>query len=161
MWAINGLPWTGAIAAKPKVGTTELWVLENTSGGWFHPVHIHLVDFHIVRRNGKKPPAWEQGWKDVVYVGPNETVELVMRFNAGQADGPDTVPVDEAQAGHRQVRHALPQPGPRGPRHDDAVPDPARLLGRRRARAGRDAGRRGRDSRAAGTAMAPDMDGPA
>ncbi len=90
MWVINGLPWTGAIAAKPKVGTTELWVLENKSGGWFHPMHIHLVDFHVVRRNGKKPPAYEQGWKDVVYVGPNERVELIMRFNpARQMDTDD------------------------------------------------------------------------
>ena len=94
-WVINGLPWTGAIAAKPSVGTTELWVLENKSGGWFHPVHIHLVDFQVVRRNGSPPPAYEQGWKDVVYVGPNERVELVMRFNAARQMDPDSVPVAE------------------------------------------------------------------
>ncbi len=94
LWVINGLPWTGAIAAKPKVGTVELWTLENKSGGWFHPVHIHLVDFHVVRRNGKTPPAWEQGWKDVVYVGPNEKVDLVMRFNAARQMDNDTVPVE-------------------------------------------------------------------
>jgi spore coat protein A len=80
-WVINGLPWDGRVAAAPKVGTVEKWVLENKSGGWFHPVHIHLVDFHILRRNGRAPFAYEKGWKDVVYVGPNETVELVMRFN--------------------------------------------------------------------------------
>jgi FtsP/CotA-like multicopper oxidase with cupredoxin domain len=60
----------------------EKWVLQNKSGGWFHPVHIHLVDFHIISRNGGAPFPYEKGWKDVVYVGPNETVELVMRFNA-------------------------------------------------------------------------------
>jgi FtsP/CotA-like multicopper oxidase with cupredoxin domain len=87
-WVINGLPWNGRVAAAPKIGTTEIWVLQNKSGGWFHPVHIHLVDFHIVRRNGKPPFAYEKGWKDVVYVGPNETVELVMRFKA--ADQIDT-----------------------------------------------------------------------
>jgi spore coat protein A, manganese oxidase len=87
-WVINGLPWDGRVAAAPKVGDTELWVLENKSGGWFHPVHIHLVDFHIVRRNGAPPFPYEKGWKDVVYVGPNERVELVMRFNP--ADNIDT-----------------------------------------------------------------------
>lgn len=86
-WVINGLPWNGRIAAAPKIGTVEKWVLQNKSGGWFHPVHIHLVDFQIVRRNGAAPYAYEKGWKDVVYVGPNETVELVMRFNpADQID---------------------------------------------------------------------------
>jgi spore coat protein A len=81
-WVINGLPWDGRVAAAPKVGTVEKWVLQNKSGGWFHPVHIHLVDFHIISRNGGAPFPYEKGWKDVVYVGPNETVELVMRFNA-------------------------------------------------------------------------------
>jgi spore coat protein A len=88
-WVINGLPWDGRVAAAPKIGDTEIWVLENKSGGWFHPVHIHLVDFHIVRRNGGAPFPYEKGWKDVVYVGPNERVELVMKFNAADNIDPD------------------------------------------------------------------------
>jgi FtsP/CotA-like multicopper oxidase with cupredoxin domain len=87
-WVINGLPWDGRVAAAPKVGDTEIWVLENKSGGWFHPVHIHLVDFHIVRRNGGAPFAYEKGWKDVVFVGPNERVELVMKFKAADQIDP-------------------------------------------------------------------------
>lgn len=63
-------------------------MLQNTSGGWFHPVHIHLVDFQVVRRNGAAPYAFERGWKDVVYIGPNETVELVMRFKAADQVDP-------------------------------------------------------------------------
>ena len=86
-WVINGLPWNGRVAAAPKIGTVEKWVIKNNSGGWFHPLHIHLVDFQILRRNGAAPYAYERGWKDVVYVGPNETVELVMRFHpADQVD---------------------------------------------------------------------------
>jgi FtsP/CotA-like multicopper oxidase with cupredoxin domain len=91
-WVINGLPWDGRVAAAPRIGDTEIWVLENKSGGWFHPVHIHLVDFHIVRRNGKAPFAYERGWKDVVFVGPNERVELVMKFKAADLVDP-TKPV--------------------------------------------------------------------
>ncbi len=70
-------------------------MLENTSGGWFHPIHIHLVDFAVLRRNGQPVPEWERGWKDVVYVGPDERVELVMRFNAAAQMDPDTVPEAE------------------------------------------------------------------
>jgi FtsP/CotA-like multicopper oxidase with cupredoxin domain len=82
LWVINGLPWNGRVAAAPQVNTVEKWVLENKSGGWFHPIHIHLVDFQIISRNGQPPYDYEKGWKDVVYVGPNETIELVMRFTA-------------------------------------------------------------------------------
>jgi spore coat protein A len=88
LWVINGLPWDGRIAAAPMVDTVEKWVFENKSGGWFHPIHIHLVDFQIISRNGQAPYDYEKGWKDVVYVGPNETIELVMRFTAADRVDP-------------------------------------------------------------------------
>jgi FtsP/CotA-like multicopper oxidase with cupredoxin domain len=43
-------------------------------------VHIHLIDFQILSRNGRAPFAYERGPKDVVYVGEGETVEVLMRF---------------------------------------------------------------------------------
>ena len=88
LWVINGLPWNGRIAAAPMVNTVEKWVFENKSGGWFHPIHIHLVDFQIISRNGRAPYDYEKGWKDVVYVGPNETIEVVMRFTAADRIDP-------------------------------------------------------------------------
>lgn len=45
-----------------------------------HPLHIHLVDFQIISRNGRAPFAYERGPKDVVYVGENEVVRLLMKF---------------------------------------------------------------------------------
>ena len=42
-------------------------MIKNSSGGWFHPVHVHLVDFKVVDRNGSPPFAYEVGPKDVVY----------------------------------------------------------------------------------------------
>ena len=30
--------------------TWEVWCLR-TGGGWFHPIHIHLVDFYVIARN--------------------------------------------------------------------------------------------------------------
>jgi spore coat protein A, manganese oxidase len=86
-WTFNGVTWEDVIAsnfklasADPALNSVEVWEIENKSGGWFHPVHIHLVDFRVLSRNGKAPFAWERGPKDVVYVGENEKVDLVMRF---------------------------------------------------------------------------------
>ena len=95
-WAINGLVWDDIVAggytevfANPDVNDIEIWEIENSSGGWFHPMHIHLVDFQVLSRNGGAPFAWERGPKDVVYVGENETVRLLMQFapGAGNAGG--------------------------------------------------------------------------
>ncbi len=86
-WTINGNTWDTVVAsgyrhveAKPVTDTVEIWEIENSSGGWFHPTHVHLVDFKILSRNGRAPFPYEQGPKDVVYVGENETVRLLMHF---------------------------------------------------------------------------------
>jgi spore coat protein A len=87
MWAINGKTWHDVVdsqyelvVADPDLDDIEIWEIENKSGGWFHPVHIHLVDFKILSRNGAAPFAYERGPKDVVYVGENETVKVLMKF---------------------------------------------------------------------------------
>ena len=86
-WMINDKSWADVVAsdynlvlANPAENDVEIWEIENKSGGWFHPVHIHLVDFQILTRDGKPPFDYEKGPKDVVYVGENETVRLIMRF---------------------------------------------------------------------------------
>jgi spore coat protein A, manganese oxidase len=86
-WTVNGQTWEDVVnadyeltVANPKFGDVEIWELENPGGGWFHPVHIHLVDFKVLDRNGRPPEAWEKGPKDVVYVGENEKVRVIMRF---------------------------------------------------------------------------------
>lgn len=94
-WTINGETWQNVVdsdythcMAEMDVGAVEIWELANTSGGWFHPVHIHLVDFQVLSRNGKASLVrpHEKGGKDVVYVGENETVRVAMRF-AGPSAG--------------------------------------------------------------------------
>ena len=59
-WNLNGETWHDVVdsgfqkvLADPGLGDTEIWEIENKSGGWFHPVHIHLIDFKILSRNGK------------------------------------------------------------------------------------------------------------
>jgi FtsP/CotA-like multicopper oxidase with cupredoxin domain len=91
-WTVNGLTWEDVInsgfkdtVANPGVGDVEIWELRNKSGGWFHPVHIHLVDFKILDRDGQPPHAYERGGKDTVYVGESEIVRVITDFpNAGR-----------------------------------------------------------------------------
>jgi FtsP/CotA-like multicopper oxidase with cupredoxin domain len=77
------------VMAAVGVNDVEIWEIENNSGGWFHPVHIHLVDFRILSRNGRAPFAYENGPKDVVYIGEDETVRLLIKFapTPGSAGG--------------------------------------------------------------------------
>jgi FtsP/CotA-like multicopper oxidase with cupredoxin domain len=80
-WMVNGLFYdVNRIDASPKQGTAEVWVLQNKSGGWSHPIHIHLEEFRIISRNGKEPPPEERSMKDVFRLGPNDEMELFMRF---------------------------------------------------------------------------------
>jgi hypothetical protein len=86
-WTINGTTWEDVVnsdydlvCANPGYEDIEIWELENPGGGWFHPVHIHLVDFKVLDRNGQPPREWEKGPKDVVYVGENEKVRVIMKF---------------------------------------------------------------------------------
>jgi spore coat protein A, manganese oxidase len=87
LWTINGRTWEDVInsdfeqlVADPGRGDVEVWEIENRSGGWFHPVHIHLVDFKVLSRNGRAPFDYERGPKDTVYVGEGETVRVIAKF---------------------------------------------------------------------------------
>jgi spore coat protein A, manganese oxidase len=86
-WTVNGQTWEDVVnsgyeltVANPGLGDVEIWELENPGGGWFHPVHIHLVDFKVLDRDGRPPEDFEKGPKDVVYVGESEKVRVIMRF---------------------------------------------------------------------------------
>jgi FtsP/CotA-like multicopper oxidase with cupredoxin domain len=62
--------------------TAERWILRNNSGGWQHPIHIHLEEFRIIRRNDRLIQCGDVEFsrKDVVRLGFNEEIEIVMRF---------------------------------------------------------------------------------
>ena len=87
IWTINGQTWQDVVdseyqlvLANPKLNATEIWEIANPSGGWFHPLHLHLIDFKILSRNGRPPFDYERGPKDDVYVGEGETVRVIMKF---------------------------------------------------------------------------------
>lgn len=85
-WRINGVTFADVnnrVLAKPKRGSIEVWELENSSGGWSHPIHIHLVDFRVVKRvngRGQVMPYEAAGLKDVVWLGPGETVTVEAHY---------------------------------------------------------------------------------
>ncbi|RDW64720.1 cupredoxin [Coleophoma cylindrospora] len=85
-WLINGVGFedvVNRIIAKPAQGRVQRWRLTNKSGGWSHPIHIHLVDFQVVKRTGGRAavqPYEAAALKDVVYLGQNEEVEVVANF---------------------------------------------------------------------------------
>lgn len=59
---------------------TEIWEIKSTSG-FGHPFHIHDVEFHVLTINGAAPPAYQDGWKDVIFVPANQTVRFIAKFN--------------------------------------------------------------------------------
>jgi spore coat protein A len=84
---INGLTWADVensgfrqAIAEPQRNTVEVWELENPSRRWFHPVHLHLVDFRVLDRNGRPPTGYEDGPKDAVYLGEGELIRIAVRF---------------------------------------------------------------------------------
>ncbi len=95
-WTINGVTWAdveksgfSTLFSNPQPYDVEQWTITNASGGWFHPLHVHLVDAKIIGRNtnGGKPFAWETGPKDVFYAGENESITALMQFDTGAEQG--------------------------------------------------------------------------
>lgn len=78
-WQINNVVFADVdnrVLAKVPRGTTEIWELENSSDGWSHPIHVHLVDFRVLARtdgNRAVMPYEAAGLKDVVWLGRGET----------------------------------------------------------------------------------------
>lgn len=86
MWHINGRRFDADRAiATPRFGDVEIWHIHNRRWlgllGLVHPVHVHLVNFQVIERNGQPPLAHKTGWKDTVSVDPGEDVKIAMRFD--------------------------------------------------------------------------------
>ena len=93
-WLINGEHW-GDIDEYPELGTVEIWRFINDSGVT-HPMHLHLVMFQVLDRDGftkgpggeiipngnpQGPLPQEAGWKDTALVGPNQILRVIARFD--------------------------------------------------------------------------------
>jgi spore coat protein A len=79
MWGINGEPFDPErMAARPELGSTEVWHLKAAPAA--HPIHLHLVHFKVLSRNGSKPLPTDAGWKDTVDLTSGEEARVLVRF---------------------------------------------------------------------------------
>ena len=93
---INGKGYDDPITETIKLGNLEKWRFFNTSDD-AHPMHLHLVQFQVVERQGfnaaalqkgtvaligtpRKPHANEAGWKDTAIVVPGDVLTILARF---------------------------------------------------------------------------------
>jgi FtsP/CotA-like multicopper oxidase with cupredoxin domain len=88
-WTINGETWDSFKIAATDIGlnTWELWMFQS-GGGWFHPVHMHLVDFYILKRDGHNgvEPYEFMSAKDVFFLGPSDKIWMIVRFGPHKGD---------------------------------------------------------------------------
>jgi|1186.fasta_scaffold03258_1 FtsP/CotA-like multicopper oxidase with cupredoxin domain len=81
-WQINGqfMDCT-RFRLTPQLNTAERWIIQNSSGGWHHPIHIHLEEFRILSRNGRPVPPGnvEFSRKDTMRLA-DEQIEVLVRF---------------------------------------------------------------------------------
>lgn len=81
-WVINGEGWMDNKFAATNVGrdSWEVWQFK-TSGGWWHPIHIHLVNFLCLQRNGGPCESYEiMSSKDVIHLDPGGELYVMARF---------------------------------------------------------------------------------
>jgi spore coat protein A len=93
---INGRGYDEPVTEIVKLGTTEKWRFINTTDD-AHPMHLHLVQFQILARQGynvvafhngkieligkpRLPAANEAGWKDTAIVSPRDALTILIRF---------------------------------------------------------------------------------
>jgi FtsP/CotA-like multicopper oxidase with cupredoxin domain len=77
---INGRPMNmDQINERVSIGDYEIWQLWADDN--LHPFHIHGCSFRILSQNGAVPPAYAQGWKDMVEVGNDGMTEVLVRFD--------------------------------------------------------------------------------
>jgi spore coat protein A len=93
---INNKGYDEPVTETVKLGSIERWRFINTTDD-AHPMHLHLVQFRILERQGfdtgafvlgtlrlvgnRRPPAEnEAGWKDTAIVYPGEILTIGVRF---------------------------------------------------------------------------------
>ncbi len=79
---INGVSMAmDVINERVPIDQTEIWEVKNLMN-IEHNFHIHATHFMILERNGLESNVAknEKGYKDTVYLAPNETVKLLVRM---------------------------------------------------------------------------------
>ena len=100
---VNGaIPWHTPITENPGIGDTEVWEIYNATGD-AHPIHVHLVHFEVLNREGftadsiEQPVLQHNGSYGVGFRLENITIDGIVR-------GPDTT-----EQTRRDMVMALPE----------------------------------------------------
>jgi spore coat protein A len=64
---LDGAHWSDPVTENPQAGSIEVWNLVNTTGD-AHPIHVHLVEFHVLERQMFSQQHWDSSHK-LVYTG--------------------------------------------------------------------------------------------
>jgi spore coat protein A len=85
----NGRKWSQPIVDKPKLGTTEVWNLINTTED-SHPIHLHLVRFQVLDRQPFDADGYLGDWKPTpVPGGGPDPIKVSRKFLKGPRYLPD------------------------------------------------------------------------
>ena len=92
MWAING-KFMDCDETRVQVtqNSIEQWNINNNSGGWQHPVHVHFEEFQFLKINGNPPsnsPLVTVGRRDVIRLEHNMSTQCRWRFRDFQGKYP-------------------------------------------------------------------------
>jgi spore coat protein A, manganese oxidase len=62
----------------------EIWTFENKTPEYspteYYVSHLHGVQFRIIDRNGQPPFPYQADVKDAVFLAPNDTVRVLIKF---------------------------------------------------------------------------------
>lgn len=79
--SVNGKPFElGVVPFGTLRNRNERWIISEGDDDMLHPVHIHGCQFRILSRNGKPPPPYMAGWKDMAPVDKGGNCEIQIRF---------------------------------------------------------------------------------
>jgi FtsP/CotA-like multicopper oxidase with cupredoxin domain len=99
---VNGaMPWHTPITENPGLGDTEIWEIYNATGD-AHPIHLHLVHFEVINREGFTADSIEQP-----VIQHNGAVGVAQRLENIVADGNTRGPAVSEQT-RRDMVLALP-----------------------------------------------------
>ena len=80
-WTVNNRLFNPRRAdAVPELGTCERWILQNNSGGWWHPIHIHLEGFQLEKLDGVAPRDELGPRSDTVELKDGGEAEIFIKF---------------------------------------------------------------------------------
>ena len=118
---LDGQPWNAPVSEEPQIGTTEDWIIVNPLMT-AHPIHMHLVQFQLVKRQELASTQYLYDWQalngNIPLNHSTINVDSLDRYMIGQPIKPapneqgwkDTIQADAGAVTVIRVRFA-PQDG--------------------------------------------------